>query len=306
MKAIADGELVVKGQDASGTLIVERSEERARTRVGKTMWINGRYSATEHGSTLLRQFIPKRKFPFPKSLYAVEDALRFYVGHKPDALIVDFFAGSGTTAHAVMRLNKQDNGRRRCILVTNNEVSADEQVGLRKQRLRLGDPNWEALGICEYITKPRVTAAVTGRTPDGSSIEGDYKFIDEFPMAEGFEENVEFFTMTYEAQRPVAHNRAFEAIAPLLWLRAGSQGRRIEESRHDFDVADTYAVLFDLDASQDFLIAVAAAESVRIAFIVTDDDRGFQMVCGELPARVEAVRLYESYLTNFTINTGRE
>ena len=43
-----------------------------------------------------------------------------------------------------------------------------------------------------------------------------------------------------------------------------------------------------------------------IAFIVTDDDRGFQMVCGELPARVEAVRLYESYLTNFTINTGRE
>ena len=45
---------------------------------------------------------------------------------------------------------------------------------------------------------------------------------------------------------------------------------------------------------------------MRIAFIVTDDDRGFQMVCGELLARVEALRLYESYLTNFTINTGRE
>ena len=88
--------------------------------------------------------------------------------------------------------------------------------------------------------------------------------------------------------------------------QAGSQGRRIEKSTHDFDVADTYAMLFDLDASQGFLAAVAAAESVRFAFIVTDDDRGFQMVCGELPARVEAVRLYESYLTNFTINTGRE
>ena len=106
MQAIADGELVVEGRDASGTLIVKDSEDKARTRVGKTMWINGRYSATEHGSTLLRRFIPKRKFPFPKSLYAVEDALRFYVGHKPNALIVDFFAGSGTTAHAVMRLNK--------------------------------------------------------------------------------------------------------------------------------------------------------------------------------------------------------
>ena len=265
-----------------------------------------RYSATEHGSTLLRRFIPKRKFPFPKSLYAVEDALRFYVGHKPNALIVDFFAGSGTTAHAVMRLNKQDNGRRKCILVTNNEVSADEQAGLRQQRLRPGDPDWEAMGICEYIMKPRIAAAVTGKTTDGSPIEGDYKFTDESPMAEGFEENVEFFTMIYEAPRPVAHNRAFEAIAPLLWLRAGSQGRRIDKARQDFDVADTYAVLFDLDASQDFLAVVAEAESVRIAFIVTDDDRGFQMVCGELPARVEAVRLYESYLTNFTIHTGRE
>ena len=125
-------------------------------------------------------------------------------------------------------------------------------------------------------------------------------------MADGFEENVEFFTMTYEAPRPVAHNREFEAIAPLLWLRAGSRGRRIEKTRHDFDVANAYAILFDLDASRGFLAAIAEAESVRIAFIITDDDRGFQMVCGELPTRVEAVRLYESYLTNFTINTGRE
>ena len=306
MKAITDGELVVRGRDATGALIVENSDTRARTRGGKTMWINGHYSATEHGSTLLRRFIPRRKFPYPKSLYAVEDALRFYVGHKSNALIVDFFAGSGTIAHAVMRLNKQDNGWRQCILVTNNEVSADEQAGLREQGLRSGDPDWEALGICEYLTKPRIEAAVTGNTPDGSPIEGDYKFINEFPMAEGFEENVEFFTMTYEAPRPVAHNQAFKAIAPLLWLRAGSQGRRIEQARQDFDVADAYAVLFDLDASRDFLTAVAGAESVRIAFIVTDDDRGFQMVCGELPARVEGVRLYESYLTNFTINTGRE
>ena len=306
MKKIADGELIIRGRRENGALIVEMSEKKAQTRVGKTMWINGCYSATEHGSTLLRKFIPGRKFPYPKSLYAVEDALRFYVGHKPNALIIDFFAGSGTTAHAVMRLNKQDNGSRKCILVTNNEVSADEQVELRDQGLRPGDPDWEALGICEYITKPRIVAAVTGKNREGTPIEGDYKFIDEFPIAEGFEENVEFFTMTYEALRSVAHNRAFEAIAPLLWIRAGAQGCQIEKAKCDFDVADTYAVLFDLDASRGFLAAVADASSVRMAFIVTDDDRGFQMVCGELPARVETVRLYESYLANFTINTGRE
>ena len=98
---------------------------------------------------------------------------------------------------------------------------------------------------------------MTGVTPNGEPISGEYEYTDEFPMAEGFEENVEFFNMTYEAPRPVAHNRAFKAIAPLLWLRAGSQGRRIEKERPDFDVAGTYAVLFDLDASQGFLDAVA-------------------------------------------------
>ena len=112
--------------------------------------------------------------------------------------------------------------------------------------------------------------------------------------------------MTYEAPRAVAHNRSFKAIAPLLWLKAGSRGRRIDNAAEDFEVADTYAVLFDLDASRDFLAAVAKADGVRMAFIVTDDFRAFQMICRELPTSVESVRLYESYLTNFTINTGRE
>ena len=271
-----------------------------------TVWRERRHDAGAYGTSLLGSMLPDRSFPFPKSLYAVEDCLRAVVADKPRATILDFFAGSGTTAHAVMRLNKQDHGLRQCILVTNNEVAADQQADLRKRGVRPGDPDWEALGICEYFTKPRIAATVTGKTPDGSPIEGDYKFTDEFQMADGFEENVEFFTMTYEAPRPVAHNRAFEAIAPLLWLRAGSLGRRIEKASPDFDVAHTYAVLFDLDASKDFLSAVAKAEWVRTAFIVTDDDLAFQMVCGELPARAEAVRLYASYLANFTINTGRE
>lgn len=255
---------------------------------------------------MLAKFLPDHRFPFPKSLYAVEDALRFFVADKPDAVILDFFSGSGTTAHAVMRLNKQDGGRRQCISVTNNEVSADEQKTLREKGLRPGDPEWEALGICDYVTKPRIRAAITGKTPDGEPIKGDYKFTDEFPMADGFEENVEFFTLTYEAPRPVAHHRSFAAIAPLLWLRAGAQGRRIDQPVDDFDIAEAYGVLFDLDAAEGFLASLHAAPSVRLAFIVTDDDRGFAAVCRDLPAEVEAVRLYASYLTNFTINTGRD
>src|SRR5690606_5300427 len=193
-----------------------------------TAWQESSHEAGAYGTSLLRTLIPNRKIPFPKSLYAVEDALRFFVADKPDATILDFFSGSGTTAHAVMRLNRQDGGRRQCISVTNNEVAADEQADLRKAGLRPGDPDWEKWGICDYITKPRIAAAINGKTPEGKEIAGDYKFSDEFPMAEGFEENAEFFTLTYETPVSVSHNRAFGRIAPLLWMRAGSEGRRID------------------------------------------------------------------------------
>jgi adenine-specific DNA-methyltransferase len=158
----------------------------------------------------------------------VEDSLRLFVANKQNATVLDFFSGSGTTAHAVMRLNRQDGGHRQCICVTNNEVAADEQKALREQGLRPGDPEWEQWGICDYITKPRVAAAITGLTPNGEPITGDYKFTDEFPMSDGFEENAEFFTLTYETPVAVSHNLAFGKVAPLLWMRAGSQGRRIE------------------------------------------------------------------------------
>ncbi|UNX54868.1 site-specific DNA-methyltransferase [Georgenia sp. TF02-10] len=305
MAAIEAGELVVDGRDEKGAMIIRNAEGRVRSQVGKTMWTNGSYSATEHGSTLLRNFLPRRKFPFPKSLYAVEDALRYYIGHKPAAVVLDFFSGSGTTSHAVMRLNRQDNGRRMAIAITNNEVSPDEEAALRKDGYRAGDPEWEALGICKYITEPRLRAAVTGVNTDDKPVPGTYRFADECPMSEGFEENVEFFTLTYENPALVELDMAFDRIAPLLWMRAGSEGRRIDERSDTFDVADTYAVLFNVDASRPFLAAVDKAEGVRVAYIVTDDETQYQAVAGQLPDGVESVRLYESYLRTFQINTGR-
>lgn len=271
------------------------------------MWLMDSHDASAHGTALLSRFVGAgRRFPFPKSLYAVEDTLRFFVGDKSDAVVLDFFAGSGTTAHAVMRLNKQDGGRRQCISVTNNEVSADEQRRLRQTGLRPGDPEWEALGICDHITKPRIEAAITGRTPDGEPIRGDYRFTDEFPMADGFEENAEFFTLTYENPVAIGHNRAFERVAPLLWLRAGAEGRRIDMVPDGgWDVADTYGICWDLDQAGDFVRAVEKGERVRLAYVVTDDDRRFQSVARQLPDGVEVVRLYESYLSNFRF-TGSE
>lgn len=306
MRAVAAGELVTFGRDEQGALIVERASDKLPTRVGKTMWTSGRYSATEHGSTLLRRFLPMRKFPFPKSLYSAEDALRFYVRDNREAVILDFFAGSGTTAHAVARLNHQDGGRRQSITVTNNEVAEAEAKALRNLGLRPGDPEWEALGIFEHITRPRVTAATTGQTPEGSPVTGEYRFTDEFPMAEGFEENVEFFELTYLDASRVEVNLAFAGIAPLLWLRAGGRGPIIDECvngngrRKPYSWTDRYGVLFNCDRWRGFVSKLPATATT--VFIVTDSTTEFAHIAGELPGDLDVVRLYERYLTTFAVN----
>lgn len=199
-----------------------------------------------------------------------------------------------------MRLNHQDGGKRRCVCITNNEVSAEEERKLIKNGYRHGDPEWERLGICEYIAKPRIKAAITGRTPEGEPIKGDYKFIDEFPMADGFEENAIFFDLTYQNPDAVELGAAFEEVAPLLWLRAGAQGSMIEHEEPGYAIADTYAVLFDYSYVREFVPAVLSTPNISCAFIVTDDSSRFASVKAELNG-IECVRLYESYLRSFKI-----
>ncbi|MGG5176037.1 DNA methyltransferase [Pseudarthrobacter sp. J1763] len=272
----------------------------SESRVGgtpKTVWNSESHNAGNYGTALVRKMLPGRAFPFPKALYAVEDVLRLFVKEKPDAVILDFFSGSGTTAHAVMRLNKQDGGGRQAILVTNNEVSAEEQRSLREDGLRPGDAAWEKFGICDFVTKPRIRAAISGLTSDGARINGHYKFVDEFPMADGFEENAAFFTLTYESPWMVSNDRAFMAIAPMLWLRAGAQGRRVEKLVDGWAIADTYGILKDLDQASEFVRSLRTVKDLRIAYIVTDDEGRYQQVADELRG-IETVRLYEDYLRN--------
>ena len=92
----------------------------------KTHWIQPKYNATRYGTQLLNQIIPRGSFDFPKSLYAVIDALKITTPR--NGIILDFFAGSGTTGHAVIDMNKQDDGNRSFILCTNNENSIAEEV----------------------------------------------------------------------------------------------------------------------------------------------------------------------------------
>jgi hypothetical protein len=163
-------------------------------------------------------------------------------------------------------------------------------------------PKW---ANSEYRNQ-RVTAAFTGRTPEGEPINGDYTFVDEFPMAEGFEENVEFFELTYLDAEAVELDIAFSGIAPLLWLRAGGRGPIIGESldaagrRKPYLWTESYGVLFNSDRWRTFV--GNRRESASTAFIVTDSQTTFAGIASELPETPGIVRLYENYLTTFAIN----
>jgi adenine-specific DNA-methyltransferase len=308
---IQAGEFSVQGHAADGSMIFAESEEEELASVvaiPSTQWRIPSHDSTQYGTRLLGDFLPGRKFPYPKSLYAVEDTLRFFVKDKANAVVLDFFAGSGTTAHAVMRLNRQDGGQRQSISVTNNEVSPDEASALRAKGFRPGDPEWESIGIFEHVTKPRIEAAITGRTYDGKAINGDYKFTDSFAMAEGLSENVKFFELMYLDPEVVELDRAFSGIAPLLWLRAGARGSCITanldaaQRRKPYAWADTYGVLFNPDCWRTFVRQ--RRDTVTTVFIVTDSQTTFSRIASELPDELDIVRLYESYLATFAINRG--
>ncbi len=311
-KKITDGIYEVSGLADGGSVVTSTLESQERRVIPATQWKVASHDSTQYGSRLLQQFLPGRRFPFPKSLYAVEDSLRFFLQDIPTALVLDFFAGSGTTAHAVARLNHQDGGRRRSILVTNNEVSVEEARTLRTQGHLPGDEAWEAIGICQHITIPRVIAAISGRTGSGEPVQGDYKFIDEFPMSDGLAENVEFFDLTYEDPALVSLGRRFEAIAPLLWLKAGAQGDRTDEidpQGWSLPSAATYGVLFNTSRWPGFVAALASREGsthpLTHIFVVTDSLVEFQQVVGRLDGSLDITRLYSDYLRSFEINTSR-
>ncbi len=297
VQAIENGEIEVQGRGPLGEAILA---DKGRGKVvAKTMWHRARHAAGATGGTnLLSAFLGRAgAFSFPKSVYAVRDTIDAAIGNRRDALILDFFAGSGTTMHATMLLNAADGGSRRCVLVTNNEVNADAAERLRRRGSFRGDPDFEAAGVFEMATRPRVTAAVTGLRPDGASVEGEYP--DGREYATGFPENVEFYRLDYLDAAEVEFGLRYPEIEPLLWLRAGGIGEReaLDPSQPlGLPAHSPYAVLFDPAGLPDLLAALPERPDTTHVFIVADSPETFAQIVADLPHHMEKVRLYRDYL----------
>lgn len=115
----------------------------------KSYWIGSKYNAYSYGTKLLKEILQTTEtlFEFPKSVKAVIDCIDLFLPE--DGIVLDYFAGSGTTGHAALELNKRDDGTRKFILVTNNEND-----------------------ICNKVTYPRIKNVIKGYKVKNEKVEG--------------------------------------------------------------------------------------------------------------------------------------
>jgi len=279
-------------------------ERKPESKKLKTVWWKKSHDAGTHGTTLLHTILGRRAtFPFPKSIYSVADALAAVVRTRPDALIVDFFAGSGTTLQSTCMLNAVYGGQRRCVLVTNNEVDAKLSARLEKEGIEPGSAGYEKHGICASVTWPRVETVLTGRRRDKSKLPG--KYLDGRAMSEGFEENVQYLKLDFLDPADVGRGEKYEAILPILWMMAGAAGD-LELSKgsgkHHFPKGSPFCVLIREDHFKEFAAKLATRPDITHIFLVTDSVEAFHEMASNVGKGRRCVQLYKSYLDNFKIN----
>lgn len=307
IKKIENGQIIVTGRNPEGDLELEYADSLG-TKKPATIWNSVSHSASEHGSSFIKNVLPGRKFTYPKSLYAVHDAIRFITKEKKDAIIVDFFAGSGTTLHAVNLLNAEDNGHRRCIMVTNNEVSADESKALLKQGIKPGDEEWNKLGIARHVTWPRTVCSIEGHDINNNSLKGNYIGCD-IPMSDGFKANAAFFKLVFLDKTSVALGRQFKELLPVLWMKGGAIGKCPTVDEGDLPnmlilPINKMAILIDELYYPEFDEQIALYPEIQTVFIVTDSEPAYREMIRNYNGK-DCHQLYRDYLDNFRINTGR-
>lgn len=303
-----NGEFKEIGRGINNEIIVADIDTEHVMTVPGDIWKISSHDSTQYGSRLLSNILKEKRFTFPKSLYAVKDTIRFITANKPDALIIDFFAGSGTTLHAINLLNAEDGGRRRCIMVTNNEVSEAEAKALTKQGYKPGDEEWEKLGIARYVTWPRTVCSIEGRDVNEKPLKGNYIGSD-IPMADGFKANAAYFKLGFLDKNAVALGRQFKELLPVLWMKANCIGPcpqlESDELPKMLVLPDNkFAVLIDETYYSEFDAKLMEHPEIQTIYIITDSESAYREMIRSYEGK-DCYQLYRDYIDNFRINTGR-
>jgi adenine-specific DNA-methyltransferase len=285
---IGAGRLQLRIQDYGPQVYYQLRQKESKKY--KTVWSDSRYDGSTHGTELVNSILGATKsFDYPKSLYAVVECLKTALYHKKNALVLDFFAGSGTTQHALNLLNIADGGNRRCILVTNNEVSETVSSSLSAQGHQPGDDAWERHGVCRAVTWPRSKYTILGRRDDGTRLEGDYLTGRTTPREKartfrqlGF---VDPATLTNAARK--------REVASLIDAIPGGQIKADDAFFVSADERHTAAILFDDAQTDAFLDALDGMEHITHFYIVTQNNQRFREMKAAITGLLGPIEMQE-------------
>lgn len=277
-------------------------KEGARRIKPKSFWMGTEFSS-EAGTLTTKTILGKGVFSTSKSVQFIKYILQ--QATDKNSLVVDFFAGSGTTLHAVNLLNAEDGGQRRCILVTNNEVSDAEEKNLRKQGFTPADDAWQRLGIARYVTWPRTVCSIEGHDINGAPLKGNYLGSD-LPMADGFKANAAYFKLGFLDKDSLALGRKFKEILPVLWFKAGCRGAcpTVDDKNLPPMIIlpeNNFAVLLEEKYFAEFEREIFKRREVDTIFIITDSDYGYRAMIKNFADKTTC-QLYRDYPENFKIS----
>ena len=229
MDAVKRGDIIIKRSKGSFTVLMKDRIKAGRK--PKTIWVNPLYDASSHGTNLLKDILGEKAFSYPKSIHLVKDVLRITIDDED--LVMDFFAGSGTTAHAVMELNKEDGGSRRFILC-------------------------EQMQYIESVTIPRVHKVIQNNSA-GSFIDSD-----SFIYCELAQANQAFVDQIQSSESSEDLQNIWQAMQEKAFL-----SYRINPKAIDLAGADFTAL--NLDDQKRFLIEVLDKNILYVPLSEIDD-----------------------------------
>lgn len=197
---IKSGELEVVGQEPGAPTLVFGENKTVGGEI-PTIWTEKDFHTTK-GTAAIKEIFGDKRFSYPKPLELIVEILRAVT--KADSVVLDFFAGSGTTGQACLELNKQDSGNRRFIVCTNNE----------------GD-------ICNNVTYPRLQTIISGVRIDGST------------YSDGIPANLKYYRTDFVARdEEYLSDALLEHIAEMVQLE---HGVRIDGQRYIMVMSDEEA-----------------------------------------------------------------
>tara|TARA_B100000401_G_scaffold240212_2_gene162869 strand:- start:5962 stop:8058 length:2097 start_codon:yes stop_codon:yes gene_type:complete len=190
-----------------------------------------RFNASTHGTNMVKRdiFAGEERFSYPKSLYNVYDLIEMACWLKPEAKVLDFYGGSGTTLHATMLLNKVYEGSRQCTLVVNTEMKAEERTRLWDEGIRPWDAEWAEASNSRRACWLRNHLVALGLDVNNNPLDFDYDVfrLDDtdatFPAHEGFEDGIEFYRIGFFDPVEVGLGRSHFSAGMVDFLSGGRE-----------------------------------------------------------------------------------